>query len=104
MFADDSKFTKKIRSDEDHEELQTDIHAAIIWSLTNNMQLNMDKFQLVQHGVKKELQTSYQINADTTLEKSEEVKDLGIYISQSLEWDYQFTYMINASKKLPTGS
>ena len=100
VFADDSKFTKKIRSDEDHEELQTDIHAAIIWSLTNNMQLNMDKFQLVQHGVKKELQTSYQINADTTLERSEEVKDLGIYISESLEWDYQFTYMINASKKI----
>jgi hypothetical protein len=41
IFADDSKLTATIKSKEDHNLLQKDIESAIMWSLLNNMQLNM---------------------------------------------------------------
>ena len=99
IFADDSKITKNIKCKEDHEELQRDIHAAIIWSLCNNMQLNNDKFQLLQHGRLKDLKTQYTIDDDNNLQSSENVKDLGIYISEDLSRDLHITTAINSSKK-----
>ena len=100
IFADDSKFTKKIKTSVDHDELQLDMDSAIVWSTTNNMKLNMDKFQLLQHGTNKELQTSYKIDDKNTVTSSEKVKDLGVYISSTLSWEYQYTNMIKEAKKM----
>ena len=99
VFADDTKFTKKIKNKQDHADLEKDLHASIIWSLTNNMQLNNDKFQLLQHGKSKDLKTEYTINNNIKLNNSKEVKDLGIYISEDMSWDVHITNIINTSKK-----
>ena len=100
IFADDSKITKKIETLEDHKKLQEDIHSAITWSMVNNMELNMDKFQLVQSGEHPELKIEYKINSDNSIKNSDVVKDLGIHVTPTLSWDYQITKMINDSKKM----
>ena len=99
IFADDSKFTKNIRNNRNHNELQTDLNAAIKWATQNNMLLNNDKFQLLQHGRHQEYKTDYKIDDTNSLKKSTDVKDLGIHISEDLTWDTHITNIINSSKK-----
>ena len=99
VFADDSKLTLKIKSDEDHGKLQQDLHTSIIWSLLNNMQLNTDKFQLLQHGKNKQLKKPYETEKDNAINSSESVKDLGITITSDLSWDEHITNSVKAGKR-----
>ena len=99
LFADDSKLTMKILTDEDHQKLQKDIDAAIMWSLLNNMELNKEKFQLMQYGIHNELKQSYRLDADNTLTKSTEIKDLGVTESEDLSWLTHITNISNDGKK-----
>ena len=100
IFADDSKFTKKIKTVQDHNELQMDLHSAIIWAMINNMQLNMDKFQLIQGGEIEEHKIPYKIDEENNLQNSEVVKDLGINVTAPLSWEHQYTSMINEAKRM----
>ena len=99
IFADDSKLTLKIKSNEEHTSLQKDLHAAIIWSLLNNMALNTDKFQLLQHGANSHLKVPYEISTNKPLNNFESVKDLGIRVNIDLDWEEQFTSMVKDGKK-----
>lgn len=99
VFADDSKLTLKIKSQEDHNKLQKDLDTSIIWSLLNNMQLNTDKFQLLQHGKNNELKKPYETENDTALNSSESVLDLGITISKDLSWEENITNNVKSGKR-----
>ena len=99
LFADDSKLTMKINNQEDHLKLQKDIQAAIMWSLLNNMELNKDKFMLIQYGTNEELKQSYSLGTEKTLEKSSELKDLGVTVSEDLNWLKHITKVTNEGKK-----
>ena len=99
IFADDSKLTLKIKSDNDHINLQKDLHSSIIWALLNNMALNTDKFQLLQHGPNNHLKRPYEITNNQSLSNSESVKDLGLRVSADLDWEEQFTNMVKEGKK-----
>ena len=52
IFADDSKLLKDISGLDDHIQLQSDLNAVIQWAKDNNMQLNMEKFELIHFGKK----------------------------------------------------
>ena len=45
-----SKLSKAIRSMLDQILLQEDVNAILLWAKDNNMELNEEKFQLIQHG------------------------------------------------------
>ena len=98
-FADDCKLTLEIENENDHQKLQQDIEAAIMWSLLNNMELNMEKFQLLHHGHKEELKTNYTLDSKTTLKPSTHVKDLGVTVSEELAWRKHITNVTNEGKK-----
>ena len=98
IFADDSKLIAKIKSKEDHKLLQKDIESAIMWSLLNNMELNMEKFQMIHHGKNEELKECYTVES-TTLNKSSEIKDLGVIVSEDLSWNKHITSIVNDGKK-----
>ena len=59
MFADNSKLHKDISSHIDRLLLQEDLLSDVKWADTNNMELNREKFQLLQ---------------------LDHVKDLGVYV------------------------
>ena len=52
FFADDTRISKKIGSQEDCIKLQEDLNRVMKWSTENNMQLHRDKFELLVHRYK----------------------------------------------------
>ena len=98
IFADDSKIVKEVKAQNDHLKLQEDLDSTINWATDNNMELNEKKFQLLQYG-KDELKTAYVISNNKPLTKEEDVKDLGIFLSESLSWEKQLTEAVKKARK-----
>ena len=84
IFADDSKIIKSIRNPADREKLIEDLHAILTWAKNNSMELNIDKYQLLQHGLNDDLRHPYQLNGDIEIKNSSPVKDLGVLITDNL--------------------
>ena len=49
LFADDSRLVKAITDDFDKSKLQEDLESVMFWSVSNNMVLHPDKFELLCH-------------------------------------------------------
>ena len=86
MFADDSKLHKDISSLIDRILLQEDLLSVVNWADANNMELNEEKFQLLQHGKLPDLKQPYILPSGETLKGSDHVKDMGVYIDPDLNW------------------
>ena len=86
VFADDSKLHKDISSHIDRILLQEDLLSVVNWADVNNMELNEEKFQLLQHGKLPDLKQPYILPSGETLKGSDHVKDLGVYIDPDLNW------------------
>ena len=99
IFADDSKLIKMIESLTDRELLDSDLHAVIEWAVTNKMELNRVKFQLLSHGNKNDLKTPYQIDEKITLEKSENVVDLGVTLSETATFNAHIANAVSSAKR-----
>ena len=91
IFADDSKLHKLIRSLLDRLLLQEDLQRVTEWSVANNMELNQEKFQLLQHGKNADLKQPYTLPSGQILHSSPFVKDLGVYIDSELKWRTHIT-------------
>ena len=65
--------------------LQNDILELYKWADTNTMKFNANKFELLQYVKEQELKsaTTYKSYDDSNIEDKEQVKDLGIMISNS---------------------
>ena len=99
IFADDSKIVKELESKTDHEQLQEDLDISLRWAEENNMELNKNKFQLMQFGKEENLKEPYTINESTILEKEKDIKDLGVYISEDVSWRRQLTESVKKGRK-----
>ena len=109
-FADDTKLISNINSSDDTKTLQTNLTSVFTWSNKNNMVLNPNKFELIQFKPTTsnnnlnllrnlphfELFFNYQLPGNKTLESSNHVKDLGIFIDCKLDWD---VHIYNICKK-----
>ena len=95
IFADDSKLVKAIKSLSDRDLMEIDLKAVINWAENNKMELNKLKFQLLQHGRNNELKLPYNIDQTTKIQKSSDVKDLGVTISENISFD---THIMNITK------
>ena len=102
IFADDSKLVKEIKEKSDHDELQKDLESAINWANENNMELNKDKFQLMQYGRNEGMKEHYKISDDTMLNKEKHVKDLGVHVTDDASWSKQQTEAIKKGRKFMT--
>ena len=91
LFADDSKLCKEVKCLADQLLLQEDLTSVLKWADTNNMQLNEDKFQVIQHGKLAQLKSSdshqpYTTTTGVPLPPSSSVTDLGVIIDEDLDW------------------
>lgn len=82
-FADDTRVFAGINSVEASEQLQQDLNTIYDWAVHNNAEFNNEKFELLRYGNNKDLQeaTSYKTSSNTFIEKSENVRDLGIMMT-----------------------
>jgi hypothetical protein len=98
VFADDSKVHKDISSSDDHALLQEDLQAVVQWSLENNMELNEDKFHVLQHGKNVDIKQPYTLPSGKALHADDYVKDLGVYIDTALSWRQHITLKSSDAK------
>ena len=97
LFADDTKVISVIKDQEDNIKLQNDINILNSW--TNNWLVKFnDKKCKVMHLGKNNQKFDYKIN-DYTLEKTQSEKDLGITITNDLNWKPHINNAINKANK-----
>ena len=101
VFADDSKLHKDISSHVDRILLEEDLLSVVNWAEANNMELNEEKFQLLQHGKLPDWKQLYTLPSGQVLHGSDHVKDLGVYVDVNLNWR---THIAMKSSKAKLGA
>ena len=94
LFADDTKIMSKIVDDSSCNALQDDLNKLANWSNEWSIKFNEDKCKVMHIG-KSNPHFDYKMN-DHILQKTEIERDLGVLISNDLEWDQQ---VISATSK-----
>ena len=98
-FADDTKIWKGITNNSQETQLQNDLDLIYIWAQQNNMQFNSDKFQAIRFA--EVFKPSYYSNdSGQVIDHLSKIKDLGIYISQDLKFDYHIEHIANKGRQL----
>jgi ribonuclease P/MRP protein subunit RPP40 len=99
LFADDTKFLAKIENQDSIDVLQEDMNKLSEWSNNWSINFNEDKCKVMRIG-NNNPQNQYTMNGHI-LEKNIIEKDLGVLISNYLEWKHQVKSAVNkANRKL----
>ena len=101
-FADDTRATKLVRTNEDIALLQEDLQQIYKWTDDNNMKLNDVKFELLRYGPNQLIkdQTKYTSPSGENIESKGVVKDLGVLMSNDCSFKDQITAIIEKAKNL----
>ena len=101
-FADDTRATKGIQTENDAVDLQNDLFCIYQWAAANNMQFNSLKFELLRYGKDTNLkqETSYVSPEWNTIEEKEHVKDLGVTLSPDATFKQHITNIIESAKRM----
>ena len=59
MFADDTRVLGNIASEEDVENLQSDLNNIYKWAENNNMLFNNNKFEILRYGKNSDIKHSF---------------------------------------------
>ena len=104
FFADDSRAAMEISAETDMVKLQQDLDRVMLWSRTNNMVLNENKYVLLTH--KHNTNSSmdlfpmagieYTTSGGAQISPSDHVRDLGIKVSSDLSWR---PHLVNLAKR-----
>ena len=96
FFTDDTRVSKQISCYEDCMLLQDDLYKILDWSRRNNMKLHERKFELLNHlhNSKSSIyelpfvveNLRYKVSSEEILYPVENVRDLGIQVSNDLSW------------------
>ena len=80
LFADDTRLTRHINSQEDIEDFQDEINNVYDWCKRNNMKFNSTKFEVLKHGKNENLKDVFSYftpEYENIIERKEVLKDLG---------------------------
>lgn len=100
LYADDLKIYKVIQSLDDCFKLQQDLNGLSEWCRLNGMSLNISKCKVMQFYRKKNvLFYDYKIQ-DDILDKTDVMKDLGVYFVKDLNFNYHINFMTNKALKM----
>ena len=84
-FANDTRILLAIKDEEDTQMLQNDLQKLYKWADTNNTEFNANKLELLQYRKEQEIKsaTTYKSYDDSNIDDKEQVRDLGIMISNT---------------------
>ena len=109
LFADDTRISKQIGSEDDVKFLQKDLDSALIWSKKNNMALHEDKFELLTHrsnihNLLLDLPfyndvNSYSVSSGKILYPADCLRDLGIAVSADLSWTVHISNITSKARE-----
>ena len=99
LYADDTKIVSTV---DNKMQLEKDIENAIVWSKENRLNFNFDKFKNVQFSLRKNQNKQIlRLPSHRNIPQEIHFKDLGIYFSENLSWDYHLSFVLRkANQKL----
>ena len=108
-FADDTRVSYSIRTEQDALVLQHDLDRVISWSERNNMMLHKDKFEYMCHKSIKNNPLDelpfvsdlyqYSVSNDTSLCPIHQLRDLGVLVSSDLSWSPHIREIADKARK-----
>ena len=98
-FADDTKIWKGITTIRHEVLLQDDLDLIYIWAQNNNMEFNSDKFQAIRFAEIFQ-PCYYSNNIAQNIDHTSIVKDLGIYLSNDLNFEQHIRVVTNRGKQI----
>ena len=100
-FADDTRIAHYISSAYDGSSLQSDLNAVYRWAEKNNMEFNNAKFELIRYNVKSGTDVfSYTSSNRSIIDKKSSIKDLGITLSENLNFSEHIENITSSIKKM----
>ncbi len=110
IFADDTKLIGKILDLAAKNLLQEDLYRVISWAEKNNMQLNEDKFEILNYNLNTSLLLRnlpftkeflcYNLPNGTTIEPVPAVRDLGVLLSNDCSWTPHIQLMLKSARTM----
>ena len=99
LFADDTRISRKIESEEDKVLLQKDLDIIYDWANKNLMKFNEGKFEQMSHGENKNIKIEpYKTQSGNEIKIGETVKDLGITANSNLLFREHIDNIVTSSK------
>ena len=96
-FADDTRISHEIRNQQDTELLQENVMKIYTWAERKNMHFNDAKFEVIHYGRTAPVY-EYISSAGVTIEAKKEVKDLGVLMTDSADFDVQICKVVKQAK------
>ena len=100
LFADDAKVMKIIKDENDCKELQTDIDKIHAWSQRWKLEFNAKKCHVLEIGKSKNRPSWNYKLGEETIRKSNEEKDLGVVIQDTLSPERHINGIFGATYNL----
>ena len=98
-YADDTRVSKRINSEEDRVKMQTDLEAIYKWAKDNKMEFNEKKFEQMVHGSTRDVvNEAYTTPNGEKINVKNTVKDLGVHASNDLMFKEHIDKIINATR------
>ena len=86
-FADDTRNSKIIKSDEDRQKMQDDLNEIYRWAEKNMMKFNIDKFEQITHGTTNGVDVMPYKNPDgDDIVSDNTIRDLGVICNNNLQF------------------
>ena len=99
LFADDTKISAKIKTEEDIEKLQQDLEKVYNWAEENLMEFNEDKFEQMSHGHTENVREGiYKTKSGNEIKPKKTIKDLGVLISKNMSFKEHINDIVQSSK------
>ena len=87
LFADDTKMSAKIQTEEDIDKLQQDLEKVYNWAEENLMEFNEDKFEQMSHGQTENVREgTYKTKSGNVIKPKKTIKVLGVLISKNMSF------------------
>ena len=100
LFADDTKVSRNIKSDQDRIILQEDINKLVEWSNTWMLKFHPDKCVFMNISARQNnISCAYKMG-DHILAESKCEKDIGVYIDNNLKFDIHINNVVNKANRI----
>ena len=84
-FADDTRLSKRIKSEEDKRKMQEDLEEIYRWANSNKMEFNIEKFEQISHGETNGIDIEpYKNPAGEDIVSDSTIRDLGVICNNNL--------------------
>ena len=101
-FADDTRISRTVTSEDDAHQLQRDLDNVYSWAIKNNMNFNDEKFKLLKYEVVggSGVRQLYSSPDGSEIERVPSLRDLGVTMTNNAKFDEQVKNVVKKARKM----